>query len=258
MKKFLALGFGCLLTQGAMAQDSVPPAAAKSLPALPTGCADQIANNGLYCSSNVVAGDRITVTFAAIVSKETFPTVDSVLARYTNFARWPEFAAASPQKVIEFKTGGSLALDPLATGELRDSYAYSLKVQGIPLLKQDVVGLSYNTLLDTPYAGALASLEFRAITDGSDADFTGTAKGVKSQVGSIHAVACDAAVLDVCDETKMLLVYTTTVQPDISLAMTIAANTISAGIEDLLVGMLDESIVDELAPPAKPTTEAAQ
>ena len=244
MKKVLALGIGCLLAQGAFAEETTP---AKALPVLPADCADQIESNGLYCSSSVILKDKVTVTFAAIVSKVVFPTVESVLGRYTNFARWPEYAAASPQKVIEFKPKGSFELETSVNtpaNTLRHSYDYTIKVQGIPLLKQSVTGLTYNNILKTPYKGALASLEFTAITDGSDKDYTSKAKGVKSQIGSIHAVACDVELLAVCDETKILLVYTTTAQPDISLAMKIAGDTITAGIEDLLVGMLDESIVD--------------
>ncbi|RZA15570.1 MAG: hypothetical protein EOP10_26120, partial [Proteobacteria bacterium] len=112
MKNFIALGLGCLLTQGLMAQETVPtiPAApGKALPVLPADCNDQIESTTLYCSTNVIDGNQVTVTFAAVVSKEVFPTVESVLARYTDVARWPEYAAASPQTVIEFaKTNGSV------------------------------------------------------------------------------------------------------------------------------------------------------
>lgn len=247
MKKFLALSVAGLLAQGAMAQAT----AVKVLPALPEACEDQIADNGLYCSGNVITGAKTTVTFAAVVSKEAFPTVESILARYNSFERWTEFAAASPAKVIEFSKGGSLPLAPVenedGTTTLRHKYAYQLKIQGIPLLKQSVAGVTYNTVLATPYEGALASLEFSAKTGTVLADEVAP-KGLKSQVGSIHAVTCDATVLSVCDESKWLLVYETTVQPDVSFAMTIAANTVTAGIEDLLVGMLDESIVDPVVP----------
>ncbi len=244
MKKLIALGFGCLVAQGAMAQTAP---ALKAVPALPAACEDQISDNGLYCSGRVITGNKTSVTFAAVVSKDAFPTVDTIIARYTNFARWPEYAAASPQKVIEFGKPGSIALAPVknADGSVteRHVYDYQLKIQGIPLLKQAVKGTTYDTILAAPVSGALASLTFAAQLNPVDPKESAP-KGLKSQTGSIHALACDAAVLSVCDDSKWLLVYETTVQPDVSFAMDIAANTVTAGIEDLLVGMLDESIVD--------------
>jgi len=218
----------------------------KTVPVLPKGCESQISSNGLYCSARVVTGDKATVTFAAVVSRDSFPTVDSILDRYTNFARWSEYAKTSPNTVIEFKQGGSVALEPITNAAgvetLRHVYDYSLKIQGIPLLKQSVRGITYNTIV-TPYSGALASLEFAAQT-APVPGFQEKPKGLKSQTGSIHAVVCDPTVLEVCDDSKWLLVYETTVQPDVSFAMNIAANTVTAGIEDLLVGMLDESITN--------------
>ena len=247
MKKFIALGFGCLLAQGAMAQDEV----IKVLPALPEGCEDQIANNGLYCSANVITSNKTTVTFATIVSKDALPTVDAILARYASFDRWPEFADVSQEKVIEFARGGSKALSDLTNADgtitKRHVYEYSLKIQGIPFLKQAVKGTTYNTIVSA-YEGALASLEFEARANAADASEVAP-KGLKSQVGSIHALACDPEILAACDENKWLLVYETTVQPEVSFAMSIAANTVTAGIEDLLIGMLDESIVDPIVIP---------
>ncbi len=241
MKKFIALIFASFLAQGTFAQSVV-----KTVPVLPQGCGDQISSNGLYCSARVITGDKTTVTFAAVVSKDAFPTVESILARYTNFPRWPEYAATSPDTVIEFKRAGSVALEPLTSADgvvtMRHVYDYSLKIQGIPLLKQSVRGITYNTIV-APYKGALASLEFVAQTTAVPG-FQEKPKGLKSQTGSIHALTCDPKILAVCDDTKWLLVYQTTVQPDVSFAMTIAANTVTAGIEDLLIGMLDESIVD--------------
>ncbi len=245
MKKFIGLGLGALLAQGAFAQADVK-VPAKVLPELPASCDDLIASNGLYCSGNTISGNKASVTFAAVVSKEIFPTVDAILARYNSFDRWPEFADVSPQKVIEFTRGGSKALTDVVnedgTVTKRQTYEYKLKIQGIPLLKQDVRGTSYTNIV-TAYEGALASLEFAAQATPALAGEV-SPKGFKSQVGSIHALECDANVLSVCDEGKWLLVYTTTVQPDVSFAMGIAANTVTAGIEDLLVGMLDESVVD--------------
>lgn len=269
MKKFIALGFGCLLAQGAFAQDNA--AVKKVVPALPEACEDQIADNGLYCSSRSIEGNKTTVTFAAVVSKSSFPTVadttddllvaNALLTRYSDFTRWPEFASVSPEKVIEFNKGGSKALTPIENADgtvtLRHVYDYQLKIQGIPLLKQAVKGTTYNTVVD-PYEGAVASLVFEAQLKANASDEVAP-KGLKSQVGSIHAIKCDAEVLSVCDETKLLLVYETTVQPDVSFAMGIAADTVTAGIEDLLIGMLDESIVDPVveAPAAEvPAVEA--
>lgn len=235
MKKILALGFGLALSQSAFGQ-------AKVLPSLPEGCIDQIAENGLYCNSNSISGDKVTVTFAAVVSKETFPDVDSLLNRYLDFANWPKFVENSPQKVIEFKSGGSKLLDTIVDADgstkiYRHVYDYNMKIQGIPLLKQAVNGITYNKIV-TPYEGALASLEFEAQTQPVPG-FAQKPKGVKSQIGTLHALECKD--LEVCDDTKWLLVYQTVAQPDISFAMNIAANTVSAGIEDLLVGLLDVS-----------------
>lgn len=244
MKKFIALGLGCLLAQGALAQEQ--EVEKKVVPALPEGCDEAIASTGLYCSGNTITGNKTNVTFAAVVSKEQFATVDAILNRYTDFARWPEFADVSPQTSIEFSKNGSNALSDIenedGTITKRQTYEYKLKVQGIPFLKTDVRGTTYTTVVEA-YEGALASLEFAAQAKATD-KLELAPKGLKSQVGSIHALACDAEVLSVCDEDKWLLIYTTEVQPDVSFAMQIAANTVTAGIEDLLVGMLDPSVVD--------------
>lgn len=254
MKKIIALGFGALLSQGAFAQ-------AAAVPALPEGCEDQIIDNGLYCSGNVLDGNKAIVTFAAIVNKDAIIAgatddklvADALLTRYSDFSRWPEFAANSPQKVIEFGKDGSKALVPVenedGTSTLRHVYDYQLKIQGIPLLKQAVKGTTYNTVV-AAYEGAVASLDFAAQSQANSSDEVAP-KGLKSQTGSIHALACDPAALAVCDETKLLLIYTTTVQPDVSFAMGIAANTVAAGVEDLLIGMLDESVVDPVVTPAE-------
>ncbi len=237
MKKFIALSFSCFLAQGAMAQE-------KMVPAFPEGCSDQIDANGLYCSGRTIDGAKATVTFVAVASKNTFPTVDSLIARYTSFGEWPAYANKSASKVLEFKAvGGSTSLpdlvDPVDGLVIkRQAYDYSLKIQGIPLLKQPVAGTTYNKIV-TPFAGALASLEFVAQTAPSLAGEI-QPKGMKSQVGSVHVLECDSAKVAICDENQWMLVYETTAQPDVSFAMNIAANTVTAGIEDLLIGLLAE------------------
>ncbi|MBC7659433.1 MAG: hypothetical protein H7249_06965 [Chitinophagaceae bacterium] len=241
MKRFIALTLA-LIAQGAMAQGG------KALPALPASCEDQINSNGLYCSASKVLSDSktVNVTFAAVVSKDSkhFKTVDALLSRYTDFKSWPLYAAGSPQAALEFSAHGSVALpsivDASGVKTLRHVYEYNLKIQGIPLLKQPVHGITYNQIV-APYAGAQASLEFAAQT-APVADFPFSPKGVKSQTGSIHVLNCDPAVLTACDASKWLVVYETTAVPSVSFAMAIAAKSMTAGIEDLLVGMLDDSI----------------
>ncbi len=275
MKKLIAFGFG-LLAQSAVAFSATAPAAnnapadssnetaAKALPAIPDGCADQIAGNGLYCSAKTIDGSKVNVTFIAVVNQDTYTSkpstdgsvvktpVENLLALYTDFAKWPDYVKASPEAVIEFKANtGSQKLPDLVqksndasvpdTVILRQTYDYNMKVQGIPLLKQAVSGITYNTIVK-PYDSALASLEFAAQTAAVQ-DYPQGPKGMKSQVGSLHVATCAA---DICDaSTQYMIVYNTVIEPQISFAMSIAADTVTAGIEDLLVGMLDEQFAPQ-------------
>ncbi|MBC7532689.1 MAG: hypothetical protein H7318_14035 [Oligoflexus sp.] len=274
MKRFLALGLGCMLAQGAMAQDNttplppvtttpvppviLPPIVGKTLPLLPSDCSEQVGNNGLYCSSQAIAGNKVSVTFAAVVNKDiadkckskfspAFNDVEDLLSYYLDFSKWPTYAAISTQKVIEFtKTVGSkdLGVGDVSTADAegniptRHGYSYSLKVKGLELIKQSVTGVTYNYRV-TPYEGALGSLEFVAIKN-PPKDLGITTAGVNSQTGSIHAVACSTDLLESCTDDKILLIYETTIEPNISFAIKIAAATVTSGIEDLLMGMLTQ------------------
>lgn len=212
----------------------------KSLPSLPADCAAQIESSGLFCSSISVAGDMIDVTFLGLADKGTFPTVDSLIERYLDFARWPEFVKNSPQDVVVYKSGGSVAYETKMTDDGRALYPqffdYDLKVQGIPLLRQNVRGVTYNYDVDA-YDGALRSIEFQA-QKGPLPEYKQTLKGMNSQIGSVHALECTGQ--EFCDDSKWLVVFYTRVQPNLSIAMNITAKTMQAGIEDILTGMLEE------------------
>ena len=82
-----ALLFGpvCL----AQSTSSATPNVLKTLPALPGDCSDQIDLNGLYCSSIVIKGSILVVTFAGLASKDAFPTADILRDQYLDFGRWP-------------------------------------------------------------------------------------------------------------------------------------------------------------------------
>jgi len=119
----------------------------------------------------------------------------------------------------------------------RHFYDYRLKS---PIGYQNVRGVTFNSRV-TPYAGALASLEFEAQNTGAQEVPAGEkllvgSEGVKFQTGAVHAVSC--AATNFCDDTQWLLVYETKLQPEIDLLPKVAATSIQAGIEALLVGML--------------------
>lgn len=219
---------------------SMAAAAGKSLPALPEDCALQVETSGFYCSSIRVAADTIDVTFVGLADKEAFPTVDNLLDQYLDFDRWPDYVKNSPQDVVVYKSGGSVALEEKLAEDGRTLYPqffdYDLKIQGIPLLRQNVRGVTYNYSV-APYEGALRSIEFQA-QKGPLPEFNETLKGMHAQIGSVHALACNGQ--DFCDDTKWLVVFHTRVQPNISIAMNIAGKTIKAGIEDILTGMLEK------------------
>lgn len=236
--------FVLLLASAAQAQDAspnLPPvASALPLPSFPSDCVTQIESNGLYCSRLETLGNKIHVTFVGIASKEIFPEAALLINRYLDFPSWPDFVNKSPQSVVSYHADGSKTLPSIQSAEgvtiYRQYYDYDLKVQGIPLLKQTVKGVTYNWEVPA-YEGALKSMEFQAQPEAVP-DYPESLKGMKSQIGSVHVMEC--AGLEICDGTSWVVIFDTTVEPDVSFAMAIAGKTIKAGIEDILNGILVE------------------
>lgn len=243
MKKLIALSF--LLTSPLFADNSSVPVS-KALPEIPSDCLDQISANGLYCSNTVLKGTFIDVTYVGVVSKALFPTVDSLMNQYLGFEHWPDYAAASPETVVEYKANGSGRLPALQDADgkniLRQTYDYTLKVTGVPLLKHRIKGVTYHYDVE-PYKGAAKSSEFIAQT-GVVEGFSGKTQGMKSQIGSVHAIPCDGR--DFCSDDQWIFIFYTKVEPDISFAMNLVKDTIQSGLEDFLVGMFDESQAPEI------------
>lgn len=225
---------------------------AAALPQIPVDCDKDIALKS-YCTSfetsGVISGD-VTVKLFAVVNRSEFPDYVAAFEQYVAFSQWPGYAEASGRTDVIFNT--SVAVDSLiaedGTELLRHYADYRLNsVIGY----QNVRVVTHNYVVD-PYEGALGSIEFAAQTSGAQpvpegADPLNGSIGVQSQIGSVHAVDCNFSEL--CGEDQMLLVYETTVRPDIDLLPQLAGRAISNGIESLLIGMFlmdDQSSDDDV------------
>jgi hypothetical protein len=239
MKLAIALGLG-LLSSTLMA---------KELPQAPASCADDVAQIG-YCSKVTAPTFRgpIDIQFFVVVDKATFPTVESVLDRYLSFDNWPAYSQSTDTDALLFNKSVRMSdMQKDAETIFRHYYDYRIKS---PIGYQKVRGVTYNTRV-TPYIGALASLEFVAQNSGpqeipaGEKPLVGT-EGVKFQTGAVHAASCEG--LSFCDDSQWLLVYETNLQPEIDLLPKVAATSIQAGIEALLIGMLFNDVASEEVP----------
>jgi hypothetical protein len=206
----------------------------------PSNCGDDLVVQQ-YCSdytAGILSGG-VEVSFFAVVDKADYPTIDSLLAKYTDFAKWPDYVAATGRTAIIFNQ--SLKLESLpasqTSNEVLRHYA-DYKIDS-PLGYQDVRVVTHNVTVD-PYEGALGSVEFEVQTEGMQdlpvdvAPLEG-AVGVKSQTGNVHVVDC--AKSDLCTDERYLLIYQSKIVPEIDLLPKLAAGPISEGIESILIGM---------------------
>jgi hypothetical protein len=235
MKTWIALGMSCLLAGHAVAETAKAPPVPKDVEACVAAIADQ-----RFCVETEASGFPINVRFYIVVDKETYPTVETLLDKYLAFDQWPAYTDTVGSDSIVFSR--SARLDDLSSEDgttiARHYYDYKLKS---PIGYQKVRGVTYNTRLATPYAGAEGTIEFAAQTSGvqqvpaGEKPLTG-AEGVKLQTGVINAVACTDNAL--CGEGQWLLTYESSITPAITLLPKVAAGSIQQGLETVLVGML--------------------
>lgn len=212
---------------------------ASPLPSAPSGCFGDILRKGFcssYKTSGVVSGS-ITVDLFAVVYKEDYPSVEELFNRFSDFERWPEFAEASGRTDVLFSD--SRLMDEFEDENGKTMVHYSDYRLNSVIGYQSIRVVTNNTIVE-PFEGALGSIVFNVKTEGEQqvpegADPLEGAEGVQFQDGSVHAVDCVNSIL--CDDDQMLLIYQTTVRPDIDLLPSLAATAITNGIESLLIGM---------------------
>ncbi len=237
MKALLTTGLGLFLgvasLSSAMAED-------KQLPVAPDGCLRDIVTLG-YCSSFEAPVFRgpIKVNFFAVVPADQFADIDTIVKRYTGFDKWPAYVLASGSDAVVFNQSATLAPLPATeeSPEILRHYA-DYRIDS-PIGYQDVRVVTHNFEV-APYANALASLEFEVQTTGpqevpADAPNLDGSEGVKEQTGSVHVVDC--VNTDLCGEQELLLIYESTILPEIDLLPRVAAESILQGIESILIGM---------------------
>ena len=215
--------------------------AAKSLPTVPQDCLDDVQLKG-YCTDYEapIFKGPVNIKFFVVADKSVFPTVEAAIARYTDFAAWPQYVVNSGKTNVEFVT--SVNMEPIpakdGNGEVLRHYAnYRLKAPVVGW--QDVRVLTHNNIVE-PYEGALASLELTVQSQGTQEVPAGEkalegSEGVKNQIGSVHAIDC--AKSNLCTEDQHLLVYESTITPDIDILPSVAAGAIQEGIEAIIIGM---------------------
>ncbi|SMF76599.1 hypothetical protein [Pseudobacteriovorax antillogorgiicola] len=214
---------------------------AKALPEAPADCLDSIQLKG-FCSdfSAPPLVGSVKIKFFVAAEKSDFPTVDSATSRYLDFVAWPGYALASGTDNLEFNQSAVLAPIPAQGDQAEILRHYADYRIAAPIVGwQNVRVLTHNTVVKT-YDGALASLEFVVQNQGPQEVPAGAAEldgseGVKDQIGSVHVVDCSTSEL--CTSNQHLLIYESTVTPDINILPTIAGKAIQDGIEGIMIGM---------------------
>ena len=222
-------------------------AAAKSLPELPKGCAQDIAVKG-FCSgfstSGVTSGS-VTATIFAVVDTASYPDAQSLYERYVDFDQWPDFAANSGSPDIIFNASVRMPSETDGNGNEVIKHYFDYEINS-PIGFQKVRAVSDYRLVDA-YDGASLSLEFDVRTQGPQSVPAGVepltgAVGVKSQTGVVHAIDCSTTEL--CGEGQIMIAYYSEVRPAIDLLPSLAGPAITAGSEAILIGMflVDDSV----------------
>jgi hypothetical protein len=232
MKSWIALGMGCLMAGHAVAATVPTPKDVAS-------CSSAIAEQS-YCIETDASAFPIKVRFFIVVDKETYPTVEGLLEKYLAFDQWPAYTESVGSDAIVFTKSERLSDLTAADGSLIARHYYDYKMKS-PIGYQKVRGVSHNQRLATPHAGALGTIEFVAQTSGPQEVPAGEkplngVEGVKMQTGSINAIECVDNKL--CSEDQWLLTYESDITPAITLLPKVAASSIEAGLETVLVGML--------------------
>lgn len=218
--------------------------AGKTLPNVPSDCMDDIELQS-YCASTKapIFKGPVKVAFFVVVGKSEFPSVESAVERYMDFDAWADYVAASGQDNVEIDL--STTLDPIPAKEgsnevFRQYSAYRMKAPVVGW--QEVRAVSHNYEVPA-YDGALTSVDFVIQNSGSQEVPVGEAplngsEGVKSQTGSLHVVSCEKSEL--CSEDQMLLIYESTITPDIDILPSVAAGAIKDAIGGIVIGMFLE------------------
>jgi hypothetical protein len=235
MKTWIALGMGCLLTGHAVAETAKAPPVPKDV----AGCVASIAEQN-FCVETEASSFPINIRFYIVVDKEAYPSVETLLDKYMAFDHWPAYTDTVGADTIVFNRSARLSDLSSDDGSTIARHYYDYKLKS-PIGYQKVRGVTYNHRLDTPYAGAEGTIEFAAQTTGAQEVPNGEkplngAEGVKLQNGVINAVSCENNQL--CGEGQWLLTYESSITPAITLLPKVAAGSIEAGLETVLIGML--------------------
>lgn len=214
---------------------------AKSLPDVPKDCLEDIQLKGFCADSEApIFKGPVKVKFFIVVDKSTYPTIDSAVARYADFPAWPDYVAASGKTNVEFNTSVTLAPLPAKDGQPEIMRHYSNYRMKAPVVGwQDVRSVIHNYIVPA-YDGALASLEFEVQNEGTQEVPVGEEPlegsiGVSAQTGSVHVLSCEASEL--CSKDQQLLVYASTITPDIDILPSVAAGAILEAVEGIIIGM---------------------
>lgn len=216
-------------------------AQAKELPPVPENCASDIEIQG-FCTdydAPLVRGP-VTIRFFIAVEQEDFPTYQDAVNRYLDFNSWPQYLEQSgTDRVVFFE---SSLLEPLDSAPEVFRH-YSNYKMNAPVVGWQYIRVVLHNKEVEPYEGAIASLEFHAQKDKSfpqpgipaaEKPLYGT-EGLKDQVGTVHIADCTESEL--CLDGQWLLIYESTIAPDIDLLPRVAAGVIQEGIEGILSGM---------------------
>ena len=203
----------------------------KSVPSVSSECADAIAEED-FCSKTtapLIMGP-VDVEMFVVVSKEYYPTVESVLEKYLRFSDWPAYVELSGMGVPTFATSEDRGLKTIQKDgkavEVQVHYADYTSPAPPPVISHRVAGEFYYEKVPA-YDGALISMEFSLQPGG---------KGLEKQSGSIHAIDCNT--VSACEDNQWLLYYQTSVRSNIDILPRLAAPSVLAPIESIVIGML--------------------
>lgn len=212
----------------------------KALPVAPDTCSDDISLVS-YCTT-LEAGTfsgPIQLKFFLVVPKEEYTNHNQIAGRYLDFFSWPSYGENAGADNINFRRSDEMA--PIEDEEGRTIYRhygdYQIKAPVVQWF--DVRYVTHNREVEA-YEGAEYSIEFEVQSEGEQEVPEGVeplvgSVGIINQTGSFHVQDCSKSEL--CGDGEYLVMYETTVAPEIEILPKVAGGAIQRVIENIMIGM---------------------
>ena len=171
------------------------------------------------CSKvNIVKVDgrkMIKVEVFALIGKNIYSDVSSVIDRFVDFSQWPNYVAGSEN--IKFHNSEELLIDE----RLTHRFEYTIKAPW-PVRKTRIEGVTHYTEVTSDYLGSLKSYHLML-------DKSFSFEGMNTYKGNVH-------VFNETDQT-FEVAFIAIVEPTIKIGLELAKPYIQRPIQEILEGM---------------------